>query len=96
MSVKSMTPMASAVQAPAFSSTPCNCRGTGPLLQQERDQIVEMLLNPSAFYTCDDMLNRSWVSEHVKDSDFECCPAHPNKASCPSGGCQHCKEGGRK
>ena len=86
-----LTPRASAIQAPVLNSEPCNCRGTVPLMQEERDRILERLLNPHVFNPYGN--NSGWVSEHVKDSDFECCPAHPNKASCPSGGCQHCKGG---
>jgi|19_taG_2_1085344.scaffolds.fasta_scaffold239331_2 hypothetical protein len=86
-----MTPMASAIQAPSLSHASCNCRGTGPLTDKEREQIVERLLNPHVFAPYGKAMGM--LSEYVKDSDFECCPLHPNRASCPANGCKHCMNG---
>jgi hypothetical protein len=35
---------------------------------------------------------RGMVDERVDDAAWECDPAHPNPASCPTaGGCRHCR-----
>ena len=69
----------------------CVCRDmSAPMTLAELNYICEMLSNPHVFAPYGE--TRGMVSENVKEEDFECCPSHPNQASCPRDGCRWCKE----